>query len=282
MTAPRLGFMQGRLTPSVDGRIQDFPWEHWREEFPLAQANGFDVIEWVLDLPDAEHNPFLTPEGQGEISQLSSKHSVTVESVCVDWLMATPLADKTGTANAEAVTFLGRVIDACQVLGVRYLEIPLVDNSRISSDAQRDAVVAAVSAESHHASKAGVTVVLETDLPPREFVALLERFEPPTVRANYDMGNSASLGYEPADELAVLGAWIANVHVKDRVKGGGTVPLGTGDADLPTVFAGLANARYAGTYILQTARQPDDVAAARAYRSQVLDLLGEAEVSHGS
>ena len=165
---------------------------------------------------------------------------------------------------------------------VKYVEIPLVDNSRIATVAQRAAVISAVSAAAAHSSYVGATIVLETDLPPREFVSLLEHFDPPLVRANFDMGNSASLGYEPADELATLGPWIANVHVKDRELNGGTVPLGAGNADLPKVFAGLANAGYSGTYVLQTARQPDDIAAAREYRAQVLELLRETEVPNGS
>ena len=30
--------MQGRLSAMVDGKIQAFPWNEWREEFPRAQS----------------------------------------------------------------------------------------------------------------------------------------------------------------------------------------------------------------------------------------------------
>ena len=273
--------MQGRLSPPPEGRIQAFPWDHWREEFALAEEVGFKVIEWVLDTSGTQENPLLTTEGQPEISALSRRHGVTVESVCVDWLMERPLADGEGNVSPEAVALLTRTIDACGELGIRFLEIPLVDDAGLRSQAQSDATRQAITRELGHAEAAGVTVVLETDLPPREFVALLERFDPPVVRANFDMGNSASLGYDHAEELSVLGEWIVNVHVKDRMRGGGTVPLGDGDVDLRGVFSGLGRASFQGTYILQTARQPDDVAAARAYRDQVLRLLETAEVTHG-
>ena len=46
------------------------------------------------------------------------------------------------------------------------------------------------------------------------------------------------------------------MHIKDRVLGGGTVPLGTGDADFPAVFNGLARLGLPGDYVLQIAR-PD-------------------------
>jgi hexulose-6-phosphate isomerase len=61
----------------------------------------------------------------------------------------------------------------------------------------------------------------------------------------------------PADEIAAYGQRIVNVHIKDRVLGGTTVPLGTGSADFESVFAALAKAGYRGNYILQTARAQD-------------------------
>ena len=46
---PRIGFMQGRLSPQVDGKIQAFPWQHWRDEFPAAQKLNIPLMEWTLD-----------------------------------------------------------------------------------------------------------------------------------------------------------------------------------------------------------------------------------------
>ncbi len=71
---------------------------------------------------------------------------------------------------------------------------------------------------------------------------------------NYDSGNSSSLGYEVGEEFAAYGHRIGSVHIKDRRLGGGTVPLGTGNADLPAVFRGLAALGYHGDYVLQIAR----------------------------
>ena len=65
---------------------------------------------------------------------------------------------------------------------------------------------------------------------------LLSRLPDPPFKANYDTGNSASLGYDPVEELGAYGPRIGSVHVKDRVRGGGTVPLGEGDARVETVF----------------------------------------------
>ena len=48
-TKHRIGVMQGRLSPMIDGRIQAFPWPYWKEEFKVAEQLGIDLIEWTLD-----------------------------------------------------------------------------------------------------------------------------------------------------------------------------------------------------------------------------------------
>ena len=61
------------------------------------------------------------------------------------------------------------------------------------------------------------------------------------IKANYDIGNSASLGYDPIVELNAYGHKILNVHVKDRKLKGTTVPLGSGDANIKLVFSKLSH-----------------------------------------
>jgi L-ribulose-5-phosphate 3-epimerase len=96
------------------------------------------------------------------------------------------------------------------------------------------------------------------------------------VRVNYDSGNSASLGYDVGRELAAYGTRIGSVHVKDRIRGGSTVPLGSGDADLTALFEGLAGLRYQGDYVLQVARGEDgnEVQWARQNRELLVQQLG--------
>ena len=56
-------------------------------------------------------------------------------------------------------------------------------------------------------------------------------------------------------ELTILSPWLGSVHVKDRLLGGGTVPLGTGAADFPACFRLFRQSSYRGPFILQAARQ---------------------------
>ena len=129
-----------------------------------------------------------------------------------------------------------------------------MDNSRIESPDDEAQVISILRTILPAAEINGVELHLETSLGPRAFAGLLERCPHPLVRANYDSGNSASLGYRVSEEFAAYGHRIGSVHIKDRRFGGGTVPLGTGDADLPDLFRGLAALNYSGDYVLQIAR----------------------------
>ena len=60
----RIGFMQGRLSALVDGKIQAFPWNEWREEFPRAKALGIGRMEWTIDQDRLRENPLTTESGR--------------------------------------------------------------------------------------------------------------------------------------------------------------------------------------------------------------------------
>ena len=66
----RIGIMQGRLSPAIDGKIQDFPSKTWKEEFQLAQEIGFEVIEWVIVADSLDKNPVFNISGRKEIKSL--------------------------------------------------------------------------------------------------------------------------------------------------------------------------------------------------------------------
>jgi len=95
----------------------------------------------------------------------------------------------------------------------------------------------------------------------------------PVAKANYDMGNSASLGYGPKDELLAYGEYVVTVHVKDRVLGGETIQLGKGDTDFDTCFAMLAKIGYKGPYILQAARGEEEISWNKKNKSFILNYL---------
>lgn len=261
----KLGIMQGRMVPPEDGRFQCFPRLHWREEFALAAAAGLETIEWIYDAHGEDVNPLGTDPGIAELRGLSAAHGVAIESVCADWFMDFPLLGADAAGTAVRWQRLEWLMGRCALLDINRIVLPFVDASAIGGEEDLAAVAAGLNSLAPAIDATNVELHLETALSPAGFAGLLARIVHPRVRVNYDSGNSASLGFRPAEEFAAYGARVGSVHLKDRRLGAGTVPLGSGDADFGGLFAALAACRYAGDFILQAARgqSGDEVGWAR-------------------
>ncbi len=268
-----IGFMQGRLVPQIDGRIQAFPALRWRDEFRLAREHGFESVEFIFEADDHEENPLFTHAGRAEIKELIQQTHVPVSAICADYFMDRPFFRCTMAERNASQAMLRLLVEAAAEVGAQRVEIPCVDYASIRTEEEKRLLQDSVVTVLPLAERRGVEIDFETSLPPGEFREFLERFRHPLIRANFDSGNSASLGFEPVEELTTLGELIGNIHIKDRLLGGTTVPLGTGNADFPAIFSTLAKVGYRGQFILQTARDPDDVGVAVRYRDQVRAYL---------
>ncbi|HJR55983.1 MAG TPA: sugar phosphate isomerase/epimerase family protein [Rhizomicrobium sp.] len=273
-----IGFMQGRLCDRVDGKIQAFPWADWEKEFPAAQALGIPAMEWTLDRDRLFENPLMTEVGRARIAELSRQHRVKVTSLTGDLFMQAPFWKAEGAARAKLLTELDQLIDACARAGIGFIVVPLVDAGGMADKAQEDLVVAELTARADMLRARGVKIVFECDYPPAQLAAFIARLPADVFGINYDIGNSASLGYDSAEEIAAYGDRILNVHIKDRVLGGTTVPLGTGNATLAETLGRIVRSGYRGIYILQTARAAENNHAEvlRKYRDMSAGWIAEA------
>jgi hexulose-6-phosphate isomerase len=271
----QVGIMQGRLVPTTDGRFQSFPRDRWAEELPLAAEAGLNSIEWIYDVFGADVNPLADDDGINRLRRLCDDSGVQVVSLCADYFMDQPLvranADELQARLATLTWLLGRA----QRAGIRHVVLPFVDASRIDTEAEFRQVIGALRSVFPTAEATNVELHLETSLPPARFAALLAELPHPLLKVNYDSGNSASLGYSVVEEFAAYGDRIGSVHIKDRVRDGGTVPLGQGDADFPALFAELKRLGYANNFVLQVARglPGDEVSWARNNASFVAGHL---------
>lgn len=279
MGCDRLGFVQGRLSPLVNGKIQAFPSAHWRDEFPEAARLGLPLMEWTLDHDGLDDNPLMTGAGRHEIRELGARHGVSVQTITGDLFMQAPFWKETGPARDARLREFDRVIDAAADAGAQIVVVPLVDNGSLAAGgdaALEDAMRARADALGRHR----VTIAFESDFPPARLATFIARFPADVFGVNYDTGNSAALGFDCGEEIAAYAGRIVNVHVKDRVRGGTTVPLGTGSANLPRAVRLLRASGYTGRYILQTARAADgDHAGALARYRDMLRAWLEAPLA---
>jgi L-ribulose-5-phosphate 3-epimerase len=251
---PYLAIMQGRLVPPEGGHVRFFPNERWRDEFPLARSAGLDGIEWIYDLYGERVNPLAIDSGIAEMCSLSAQTGVNVRSLCANYFMDRPFL-RAATMESEAwVLRMEWLLSRCNAVGIKRITIPLLDESAIETEKDKLHTVSMMRAFLPAAEKFNISLDLETSLAPQDVASLVKECSHPLIRVAFDSGNSASLGYDPIEEFAAYGNLIGTVHIKDRRRGAGTVPLGTGNADLPAVFRGLAALPYRGDYVMEIAR----------------------------
>ena len=249
--------MQGRLLPRVAGQYQAFPEKEWMLELEKASEIGLSGIEWILDEKTLLQNPLSSVQGREQLASVQKSLNLRIDSVCADIFMTKLLIDESGQVQTDSIKTLQEVLLWCGELNMRYVVLPFVDSSRLGSEDQVDGVRQLLKNASSWASSFGVEIHLESDLQPHLLRKIVDDTESPWIKLNYDIGNSASLGYRHEDEFAIYGHLIGSVHIKDRVKGGTTVPLGEGDANVVGVLRNLFAEDYKGDLVMQIARGID-------------------------
>jgi hexulose-6-phosphate isomerase len=267
-----IGIMQGRLSPRIDGKIQAYPANTWQKEFEIAQEIGYAAIEWIVENP-VEINALMTESGKAEIKKVIASTGVRIDYVCADIFMQQPLVRMTKDTKSQNKEYLAMILKNAKEVGAIGVEIPFVDNSSIKNEIEKQEFIDAMQEAFQLANDLDLKISLETDLPPIVFQELLENIGLDYIQANYDIGNSASLGFDPKEELEAYGLKILNVHVKDRKLGSTTVPLGTGNANIKYVFQKLQEIGYSGGLTMQAARGENDIETAKAQLKYVRTLL---------
>ena len=250
----QIGFMQGRLCEQVNGKIQAFPWRDWEAEFPAAAAIDLHLMEWTLDQERLYENPMMTVDGQKKIKNLCHLFDVSILSLTGDCFMNAPFWKTSGKVQTDLQSDFLAIGRACALIGIQMMVVPLVDNGRLENTEQENVLIEFLLEQQSFLAQHKLQVIFESDLIPFELARFIDRLPPEHFGVNYDIGNSASIGFNPAEEFSAYGSRVLNVHVKDRVLGGTTVPLKTGFADFDAVFGALAQIKYQGNFILQTAR----------------------------
>ena len=152
------------------------------------------------------------------------------------------------------ILVLKKIMKNANALKIKILEIPLVDSSSIKNEKEEEELIINLKEITQEAKDLGILIGLETDYQPKKILKLLKKIDNENIVINYDTGNSASLGFNPKEELTMTGKYIKNIHIKDRKLHGSTVPFGQGDVNFDLFFSTLNDIEYKGDLILQGAR----------------------------
>ncbi|MDO8561494.1 MAG: sugar phosphate isomerase/epimerase [bacterium] len=244
-TSPKIGILQGRLTPSRGRGIQFFPDDNWEQEFDLAREVGLSHIQWVFD---TLQNPLLDKAFRESVKAAIARTGVPVRNMDLQLLVKMDIAQFTEKHMSDICSALSDIQGG-------NVELPLLEASSLLDGGMREKRVLPLERFVACATKHGVGIALETDLAPKEYAVFLSAF--PSLTVVYDTGNSAGMGYDMEAELSAYGGRISNVHIKDKKKGGSTIQIGTGDAPFACLFKRLRALSYTGPVTIQAARGPD-------------------------
>lgn len=252
-----IGVMQGRLSVPMSEKIQEFPWQTWEKEFEKAGTIGIEQIEWTLDHHQLYKNPLMTQEGRLKIENIKAQKKILLNSVTLDCFLQSPIHRPHPQTNLQSsIEDFISIVKASGKLGIRIGVLPLVAESgnddRESLSSLFELLNDLRSVSDLHQFK----VALECEFDTSMLLWIAKQTESlHHIGFNFDIGNSASLGNSPIEEIEIYGEKLLNVHIKDRKLGGPTVPLGQGNADFSLVARVLADTKYTGNMILQAARK---------------------------
>ena len=248
--------MQGRLTPIIENRIQIFPKKNWEIEFQRAKDLDLKYIEWTLDYDTFKYNPILKKSGINKIRHLSNKTSVKVKSLTGDCFMQKPFW-KTHRNN-KLIKDFKKILVSCNKVGIKYIIVPLVDNGSIEDEKTEKSLIQIFKKLKTQIKKKKIQILFESDFSPKKLKKFMLNFDKSIFGINYDLGNSASMGFDVDEEFDSYFKYIKNIHIKDRIFRGNTVRLGKGNANFKKFFKNLKKYKYNNMLIYQTARSKNN------------------------
>ena len=132
--------------------------------------------------------------------------------------------------------------------------LPFVDESSISSVFREPKVINSLRRVIDFFEKVEIECSLELDLPPDDILGLVDSLNSEFVFINYDIGNSAALGFDCSEELDMYGHLINDIHLKDRVVGGGPISFGNGSSNFDCLFEFIFKNEFSDPIIMQSYR----------------------------
>ena len=247
----KIGFIQGRLSKQKK-KIQQFPHENWKNEFQKAKRLKLNLIEWTIDHYGFYKNPLLNIKLKNSIKKILIKNKIKINSVTADFFMEKPFwKQKNSSHYLKKIEFL---IKICGLYKIKFIVLPLVDNSSIKNNYIENKVVFELKKFQGLLKKEKVVILFESDFKPVKLLRFIKAFNNQNYAINYDLGNSASLSYDIEKEFQLYGKFIKNIHIKDRLKMGKSVRFGNGNVNFDKFFMLIRRMKYNGSLILQSAR----------------------------
>lgn len=247
------------------------------EVFALAQELGFDGVE--LDWREIEqiHGGTLSPEDRPRWLDAAQENGVAISGVAAHFLNAGGIASANEKQREQGLWAIREGLQLCRDLQAEALLVPFFGAAEIQNDDDKNRLVENLKRLAPEAEQAGVILAIEHTLRGDEAAQLLTEINSPFVGDYWDMANCMCLGFDPLQEIQMLGKHIARVHAKEFEKakwvqprqsghysGLNTVPFGSGDVPVKEVLTALKTVGYTGYVTLETGAFGDRQQSAKA------------------
>lgn len=246
--------VQGRALPQRGNTMQYFP-PNWKIEFPIIYKLGFSGIEWIYDKKSELSNPLLTKTGRTDMLYASKKNNIDLENIVFDWFLSYPFLQNNELLQEKNVEKFLNLMQNCSDVGFRRIIFPLLDKNKINSDKELTDLIKIFDKKIiDQLDSFNIEINFETSLSPEKEKRIIESLNHEKLKICFDMGNSASEGFDPAQVISTLDNNLGSVHIKDRKIGGSSVPLGQGDVKFLRVFQHLKLINFNGPITFQIYR----------------------------
>jgi L-ribulose-5-phosphate 3-epimerase len=243
--------VQGRTLTQTDSFLQRFP-DNWESEFPIMHKLGFSGIEWIYDTISENSNPIMSTSGINKMKLISKKYQIKLENIVFDWFLKYPLITNHNDHIVEKLIFL---IKQSKKAGFNRIIFPLLEDNSINSTSKFRLFKKIFQEQiSESLIKNNIEMHFETDLNSQLELNLLESLNNKKLKICFDMGNSASYGYDPKNHITKISNYLGSVHVKDRKLRDRSFPLGKGDVNFHDVFHSLDLLNFNGPISFQVYR----------------------------
>ncbi len=276
MFKPKFLLVQGRTLPQIDEYLQSFP-SNWMDEFPLIEQLGFNGIEWIYDKKSEYSNPILNPNEYSKIQSLSKKYNVSLENIVFDWFIAHPLLKKDSISLQTKINKLTDLLDYSVKIGFKRIIFPLLEGNAIHDSNEMELFLKIFSDDVLSTLNLNkLEIHFETSMSPNDEFNFISKLNNPQTKICFDMGNSASLGFDCTEVLNKIHPFLGSVHIKDRLKNGGTVPLGDGSVDFLTIFSILNKIKFSGPISFQAYRDKNsnNIELLKRYLMFINNIIG--------
>ncbi len=276
MFKPKFLLVQGRTLPQIDEYLQSFP-SNWMDEFPLIEQLGFNGIEWIYDKKSEDSNPILNSNEYSKIQSLSKKYNVSLENIVFDWFIAHPLLKKDSISLQTKINKLTDLLDYSVKIGFKRIIFPLLEGNAIHDSNEMELFLKIFSDDVLSTLNLNkLEIHFETSMSPNDEFNFISKLNNPQTKICFDMGNSASLGFDCTEVLNKIHPFLGSVHIKDRLKNGGTVPLGDGSVDFLTIFSILNKIKFSGPISFQAYRDKNsnNIELLKRYLMFINNIIG--------